>query len=232
MRKGDIKKQGILDVAQRLFYQKGFEQTSVQDILSVLRCSKGSFYHHFESKMAVLETLCIERAQKAFKGYESALTQNMNPLERLNLLLYYAMPLRASERQFMALLLPMAAVPEGLTLCIRYDDAITEAFTDALDAILSSGSREGIFFIPRQEGMAKMMLRLLGHFFREIASMVMASQSASQAMDMGQLIPLAELYRYTLQRLVEAPFGSVEIIKLSETTKLLESILVKMRLEP
>ena len=60
MRRGDEKKQAILDVAERLFYHKGYEQTSVQDILDVLNASKGSFYHHFESKFTVLETLCVQ----------------------------------------------------------------------------------------------------------------------------------------------------------------------------
>lgn len=44
MRKGDEKRQAILDVAEKLFYTKGYEATSVQDILDVLDTSKGSFY--------------------------------------------------------------------------------------------------------------------------------------------------------------------------------------------
>lgn len=65
MRKGDEKRQEMLAVAERLFCTKGYEATSVQDILDVLPCSKGGFYPHFASKEMVLDTLCTQRAERA-----------------------------------------------------------------------------------------------------------------------------------------------------------------------
>src|SRR5690348_15717460 len=55
-----IRRNEILDVAQRLIYTKGYEQMTIQDILDVLRISKGAFYHYFDSKQMLLEAL-IER---------------------------------------------------------------------------------------------------------------------------------------------------------------------------
>ena len=52
MKKGDARRQQILETAERLFYQNGYENTSVQAILDEMNLSKGGFYHHFESKMA------------------------------------------------------------------------------------------------------------------------------------------------------------------------------------
>ena len=40
----------ILDVATRLFVEKGYEQTSLQDIINETKLSKGAIYHHFASK--------------------------------------------------------------------------------------------------------------------------------------------------------------------------------------
>lgn len=40
----------FLDVAQRLFYQKGYEQTSVQDIIREIGVAKGLFYYDSSSK--------------------------------------------------------------------------------------------------------------------------------------------------------------------------------------
>ena len=41
----------ILDVAYRLFMEKGYEHTSIQDIIDHLGgLSKGAIYHHFKSK--------------------------------------------------------------------------------------------------------------------------------------------------------------------------------------
>ena len=63
MLKGDLRKKQILETAERLFCENGYEKTSVQDILDVLRLSKGSFYHHYESKELLLSCICEKRAQ-------------------------------------------------------------------------------------------------------------------------------------------------------------------------
>lgn len=45
----------ILDVAYRLFMEKGYEHTSIQDIIDHLGgLSKGAIYHHFKSKEDIL----------------------------------------------------------------------------------------------------------------------------------------------------------------------------------
>ncbi len=45
----------ILDVAFRLFIEKGYENTSIQDIINHLGgLSKGAIYHHFKSKEDIL----------------------------------------------------------------------------------------------------------------------------------------------------------------------------------
>ena len=44
----------ILEEASRLFLQKGFEKTSMQDIMDATGLSKGAIYHHFASKEDIL----------------------------------------------------------------------------------------------------------------------------------------------------------------------------------
>ena len=64
MRKGDLRREELLATAERLFYTKGYEKTSVQDILTEMNFSKGGFYHHFDSKLSVLEAICEQRARR------------------------------------------------------------------------------------------------------------------------------------------------------------------------
>ncbi|MEY8325103.1 TetR/AcrR family transcriptional regulator [Lachnospiraceae bacterium 54-11] len=48
----------ILDVSFRLFMEKGYEHTSIQDIIDNLGgLSKGAIYHHFKSKEDILEAV-------------------------------------------------------------------------------------------------------------------------------------------------------------------------------
>ena len=143
MRKGDEKRQAILDVAEKLFYTKGYEATSVQDILDVLDTSKGSFYHHFESKEQVLATLCAQRAARAVTQAKEALAAEETPLDKLRTVFFYAMPLRKGEEKFLSLLLPLLDKPEGLSVRVRYQDALREGFHDLMAAgsVPGSGSR-------------------------------------------------------------------------------------------
>lgn len=49
----------ILEQAQRLFIEKGFDNTSIQDIIDQLGgLSKGAIYHHFKSKDEIFEAVC------------------------------------------------------------------------------------------------------------------------------------------------------------------------------
>ncbi|MEG0742950.1 MAG: TetR/AcrR family transcriptional regulator, partial [Clostridia bacterium] len=73
----------ILDVSEQLFLEKGYEHTTIQDIINALGdLSKGAIYHHFKSKeeiiIAVVDRLygsteagCAEiQADKSLSGLQ------------------------------------------------------------------------------------------------------------------------------------------------------------------
>ena len=56
----------ILDVAFRLFMEKGYESTSIQDIIGQLGgLSKGAIYHHFRSKEDILVAVTQRMTQES-----------------------------------------------------------------------------------------------------------------------------------------------------------------------
>lgn len=57
------KKEQILDVSLALFMEKGYDNTSISDILSKLDIARGTLYYHFESKEAIMDMI-IERSAK------------------------------------------------------------------------------------------------------------------------------------------------------------------------
>ena len=50
-------KMKIVNAAWELFYENGYENTTIEDIVERSETSKGSFYHHFSGKDALLSTL-------------------------------------------------------------------------------------------------------------------------------------------------------------------------------
>ncbi len=57
MNKGNETKRKIAVVAWQLFHEKGYENTTVDDIIQVSGTSKGSFYHYYSGKDELLSTL-------------------------------------------------------------------------------------------------------------------------------------------------------------------------------
>ncbi len=56
----DTKRAQIVEEADRLFYQQGFDHTSFADIANAVGISRGNFYYHFKTKDEILDAV-IER---------------------------------------------------------------------------------------------------------------------------------------------------------------------------
>ena len=84
MKKGDLRREELLAAAEKLFYMNGYEKTSVQDILTAVGFSKGGFYHHFDSKLAVLEAICENRAREVCEQAKSVVAGQEGAVDKLN----------------------------------------------------------------------------------------------------------------------------------------------------
>ena len=54
----------ILDTAERLFVEKGYDRASLQDIIRATGLSKGAIYHHFASKEDIFYAVCDRIGQR------------------------------------------------------------------------------------------------------------------------------------------------------------------------
>lgn len=232
MRKGDEKRQEMLNVAERLFCLKGYEATSVQDILNVLHVSKGGFYHHFASKEALLNTLFYQRAEDALAHTEELLSAQTDVMKRLNLLMYGFLPLRREEADFTAMLMPMLDRPEGRALRLCYQEALLETFLPAMQREMAMAQDAGVLF-PAHNDLAEIVLHLLGQCWVDVAALLVASSKKAQKPEAAALLSILNRYRRALERLLDAPFGSVEIIPLQEwddvADKLVNRLLLPMQ---
>lgn len=88
----EVTERRILDAAQGLFFTKGYENTSIQDIVDQLGdLSKGAIYHHFKSKKAILDRLTEDDWQAANAKYaDIAARTDINGLAKLRLMIQEA----------------------------------------------------------------------------------------------------------------------------------------------
>lgn len=227
MRKGDEKRQELLNVAEKLFCQKGYEATSVQDILNVLHISKGGFYHHFASKEELLNTLFIQRAEQSLVHLEEALAGETDIMTRLNLLLYGYLPLRQDEADFVAMLLPMMDKPEGRALRLCYQEILEEVFQPALQRELALAQDAKVIF-PACGDLEDVILHLMARCWADVASLLLKGAKTAQKPDAAALLGCLGKYRRVLERLLDAPYGSVKIIDLQEWDETADALLRRL----
>ena len=68
MKKGERRKQELLQIAYRMFISRGYENTSVDEIIEEAGIAKGTFYYYFETKEQLLEEvigMMIDRETEA-----------------------------------------------------------------------------------------------------------------------------------------------------------------------
>ena len=57
MKKGEKRKQELLNLAYRMFIEKGYENTSIDEIVAKAGIAKGTYYYYFASKEETLEAV-------------------------------------------------------------------------------------------------------------------------------------------------------------------------------
>ena len=70
------KKDQILDTSLQLFMKKGFDATSISDILSQLDIARGTLYYHFESKEAIMDAIIERLLNQVLKKIEKLMTND------------------------------------------------------------------------------------------------------------------------------------------------------------
>ena len=86
VKEAEERRNEILDVAERLFAEKGFDHTSTNDILQEIGIARGTLYYHFKSKEDILDAM-IDRMTEQLLAKASAIAANgeILVLQRLTL---------------------------------------------------------------------------------------------------------------------------------------------------
>ncbi|HHB80850.1 MAG TPA: TetR/AcrR family transcriptional regulator [Aliiroseovarius sp.] len=82
--KGEAQRQGLVDAANRLIYQRGYARTSFSDIAKEAGFNRGNFYHYFKAKEDILAAVVADRLgriQGMLDGWDADIDA---PLERLH----------------------------------------------------------------------------------------------------------------------------------------------------
>ena len=196
----------------------------MQDILNEMGFSKGGFYHHFDSKLSVLEAICEKRAQECGEQARKAAVQaEGNAADKLNALFHDSAILTSGNSGFISLMIQVAYREDGALMREKMKNSQMEAMLPVLGEILAEGAAEGVFFIGDVDAYAQMLLRMYLVFTDEIAFLLAREDREETLMD--ELIRKLNAYRTAIERVLVAPFGSVALFEAKELQLLAQTIL-------
>ena len=130
----------IISAAWDLFYQQGYEKTTVEDIVYESGTSKGSFYHYFDSKDALMGTLADVFDEK-YEELQAVMPQSLDAVERLRFLNHelYAMIEERVSLDLLARLLSTQLFARGDKQLLDHN----RLYFRLLRQIVAAGQREG-----------------------------------------------------------------------------------------
>jgi AcrR family transcriptional regulator len=138
------KKIQILEVAEKLFSEKGFEGTSIRDISKAAKINIAMVSYYFGSKEKLLESLIIYKTSDIRLLLENLLAENLEPLDKVNKLIeIYIHRINCNRGIYRVL---------HFELTLKKREQSLEAFTELkkgnlklLEAIIQEGQSKGIF---------------------------------------------------------------------------------------
>lgn len=138
--KKDVRKKELIRIAYDLFITKGYENTSVDEIIAQAGIAKGTYYYHFESKEQILEEVINMMIDAGVERAEKVIESKLKLEEKL---VYTILALRVTpEEQSVQ---DVIHQKENIILHKKTNDRIIEEAVPILSKIARVAKKEGIF---------------------------------------------------------------------------------------
>ena len=149
-------RQEILRAAARLFQQRGYDATSMNDVAASLKLSKGGLYHHFQSKDEILFEIMNHAMEITEERVLAPVRSIVNPEERLRALirLHIEVVLSPRDREITVMLHENHPLPPGLRKRINTRKKEYVHFVESLMAEVQQARRAKGSVSPRAAAFA------------------------------------------------------------------------------
>lgn len=144
IKEADVRKNEILDAANELFNRKGFDGTSISDILEKVGIARGTLYYHFKSKEEIMDAL-IERYSATLLSAVKEVAENKSiPVFERLFKAIMAMNISKEDTK----ILEHMHKPQNALLHQKSHQAVLEGIPPILLEVVEDGIKEGLFETP------------------------------------------------------------------------------------
>jgi AcrR family transcriptional regulator len=175
----------LLETAGRLFYEIGYDQTSVQAITDSVGVAKGTFYHYFDSKEDLLRQLTDAAADDIFAALQQRMeTVHESALEELRSMLSFILAFKTENRRLMMAYAKVFYRNENILLRHSLERSYIERLVPFFAHVVEQGTREGVFDVEDPTETAEVILFLMyGGLGERIGPMLTAVDEHPEYLD-------------------------------------------------
>ena len=171
MRKGEKRKQDLIRIAYRMFITKGYEHTSVDEIIAEAGIAKGTYYYYFESKEQMLEDVIGMMLQAEAEKAEAVLRSDLSVPEKIVGIIASVHP--AQEEQTIEDALHQ---PENVLMHNKARERMFDLIVPILSRAAEEGVEKGLFYcdhIPERVREEKIFSELADKYHKSNAQIVL-----------------------------------------------------------
>lgn len=210
-RKNPDRPQELLAVAQQLFFTKGYENTSINDIIQAVGVSKGAFYHHFESKTAVLEAAVAQMVDEAVTNLQEIVTDNtLTAIPKWQKAVQLSNRWKIERKGEVIEANRLIMMDENILLRHKVQSQTSKFIAHEMSKIIAQGVDEGVFDVQCISETAAILMTVIASLNDTMNELVFNSDLYGDpeivAMQMRDAVQTA------VERLLSAPTGSMPII--------------------
>lgn len=206
-----VRQDEILDVAQRLFMERGYDATPIQAIIDEIGIAKGTFYHHYPSKPALLDALVARIVEQSLAVAEPIVADpTLGAIDKLNALFLRVGAWKADRRALLTAMHQAMHAPSNLQLLIRTQRESIDAMVPLVQRVIDQGVAEGVFDTPYSDQAARLVLELGVTLGREIGDAL--AGAGPRRLSAAQMARSMMAWHDAVGRLLGAPPGAVGLV--------------------
>lgn len=206
----DVRRGEILTTAQDLFFSKGYEATTVQEIIDAVGIAKGTFYHYFDSKVDLLDALILSMTELQLQNAKSILDEGeLNAAQKMELIFSDTVGWKTENSEFFLDILRTWYSDDNLVVRIKLSFQAKLTMRAVLAQIVRQGVDEGIFDTPYPERIGDVILDLLANTSEQLAYSLIGLQP--QDYPLANLEEISAVNRHVINLLLGAKPGTVQI---------------------
>jgi len=207
-----VRKGELLDTAMRLFASKGYDNTSISDVIAAVGVSKGAFYHHFTSKEELLAGLAVRYAAQAARRAQSVLDdQSLDAFERLSIFLSRMRQSKLEDAAELHAAFAPVFRAENVQLYQQTQAAVNAVVAPMLTRIIAEGIADRTFDTTDPKAAAEVILHTMSSTRPLVAALYSAKSQVEIDLALKQLVTRVRYLGTIVDRILGIPEGSIEL---------------------